>query len=170
MGIVRAHRGAVRVESEPGRGTRFRLLFPCVSGEAEVAEQTIARPLEWRGSGTVLVVDDDEAVRELLGHVLPKCGLSVIMANDGREAVERFREHAPKITAVLLDLTMPGIGGLEAFVEMRKFRPDARIILSSGYSELDVAAHFEGQEIDGFLQKPYEPEALIQKLRELLED
>jgi PAS domain S-box-containing protein len=170
LGIVRAHRGAVRVESEPGRGTRFRLLFPCLSGSAAAIEKTIARPREWRGSGTVLVVDDEEAVRDLLGHVLPKCGLSVIMANDGREAVERFREHALKIAAVLLDLTMPGIGGVEAFVEMRKIRPDARIILSSGYSAVDVAARFEGQEVDGFLQKPYEPEALIQKLRELLEE
>jgi len=169
LGIVRVHRGAVRVESEPGSGTRFRLLFPCVSGSAVAIEKTIGRPLDWRGSGTVLVVDDEEAVRELLGDVLAKCGLSVITANDGREAVERFREHAPKIAAVLLDLTMPGIGGLEAFAEMRKIRPDARMILSSGYSAVDVAARFEGQEVDGFLQKPYEPEALIQKLRELLE-
>ena len=170
LGIVRAHRGAVRVESEPGRGTRFQLLFPCVSGPAAAVEKAIAHPLEWRGSGTVLVVDDEEPVRELLGHVLPKCGLSVITANDGREAVERFREHAPKIAAVLLDLTMPGIEGLEAFVEMRKIRPDARIILSSGYGAMDIAARFEGQRVDGFLQKPYEPEALIQNLRELLEE
>jgi len=170
VGIVRAHRGAVRVESEPGRGTRFRLFFPCVSGLASPTEKTIPRPLEWRGSGTVLVVDDEEAVRELLGYVLPKCGLSVIMANDGREAVERFREHAPKIAAVLLDLTMPGIGGPEVFAEMRKIRPDARIILSSGYSAAVVAARFQGQKVDGFLQKPYEPEVLIQKLRELLEE
>jgi len=170
LGIVRVHRGAVRVESEPGRGTRFRLLFPCVSGSAAAIGKTIARPREWRGSGTVLVVDDEEAVRELLGSVLPKCGLSVIMANDGREAVERFREHASTIAAVLLDLTMPGIGGVEALVEMRKIRPDTPIVLSSGYSAVDVAARFEGQEVDGFLQKPYEPEAVIQKLRELLEE
>ncbi len=170
LGIVRAHRGAVRVESEPGRGTWFQLLFPCVSGSAAAIEKTIARPREWRGSGTVLVVDDEEAVRKLLERTLRKCGLSVIMANDGREAVERFREHAPKIAAVLLDLTMPGIGGLEAFAEMRKIRPDARIILSSGYGAVDVAARFEGQEVDGFLQKPYEPDALIQMLRELLEE
>jgi PAS domain S-box-containing protein len=170
LGIARAHRGAVRVESEPGRGTWFRLLFPCVSGSAAAIEKTMARSREWRGSGTVLVVDDEEEVRDLLGHVLPRCGLSVIMAHDGREAVERFREHAPKIVAVLLDLTMPGIGALEAFSEMRKIRPDARIVLSSGYSAMDVAARFEGQEVDGFLQKPHEPEALVQKLHELLEE
>jgi CheY-like chemotaxis protein/PAS domain-containing protein len=88
---------------------------------------------------------------------------------EGREAVKLFREHAPDISAVLLDVTMPGLGGVEAFVEMRKIRPDARIILSSGYSEEEVAARFRGGEIDGFLQKPYEPEALIQKLAELME-
>ncbi len=169
LGIVRSHRGAVRVESELGSGTWFRLLFPCVPGSPAAIAKTFARPREWRSSGTVLVVDDEEAVRNVLGRTLQKCGLSVIMANDGREAVERFREHSPKIAAVLLDLAMPGIGGLEALVEMRKIRPDARIILSSGYSAVDVAARLEGQEVDGFLQKPYEPDALIQKLRELLE-
>jgi PAS domain S-box-containing protein len=170
LGIVRAHRGAVAVESEPGRGTRFRLLFPRASGSVATSEATTACPRDWRGSGTVLVVDDDEAVRELLGHLLPKSGLSVIMANDGKKAVERFREHASEIAAVLLDLTMPEMGGVEAFIEMRRIRPDARIILSSGYSVVDVAAHLEGQGVDGFLQKPYEPRALIQRLRELLEE
>jgi PAS domain S-box-containing protein len=169
LGIVRAHRGEVRVESEPGRGTRFRLLFPCVSGAAASLAKPVPCPLAWRGSGTVLVGDDEAAVRELLGHMLPRCGLSVIMAENGREAVELFREHAPEIAAVLLDVTMPGLGGIEAFVEMRKIRPDARIILSSGYSEAEVAARSGGEEVDGFLQKPYEPEALIQKLSELLE-
>jgi CheY-like chemotaxis protein len=170
LGIVRAHRGAVRVESEPGRGTWFRLLLPCSTASAADTEKTIADIREWRSSGTVLVADDEEPVRELLRHALSKCGLSVITASDGQEAVERFREHAPDIAAVLLDLTMPGIGGLETFVEIRKIRPDARIILSSGYSAANVAARFEGQEIDGFLQKPYEPDALIEKLRDLLDE
>lgn len=169
LGIVRAHRGAVRVESEVGRGTRFRLLFPCVSGSTATVERAVACPLGWRGSGTVLVGDDEAAVREFLEHVLRRCGLQVILAEDGRQAVELFREHAPKIAAVLLDVTMPGIGGIEACVEMRKIRPDARIILSSGYSEAEVAARFETHAVDDFLQKPYEVEALIQKLRALLE-
>jgi two-component system cell cycle sensor histidine kinase/response regulator CckA len=90
------------------------------------------------------------------------------MAEDGQEAVALFREHAAKISAVLLDVTMPGLGGVEAFVEMRRVRPDARIVLSSGYSEADVLARYGGEEVDAFLQ-PYEPEALIRKLSELLE-
>jgi PAS domain S-box-containing protein len=169
LGIVRAHRGAVRVESEPRRGTRFRLLFPVGSRSPVTPDKTDPSALAWRGSGTVLVGDDEESVRELVEDVLCGCGLSVITAENGQEAVERFREHAPKIAAVLLDVTMPGLGGVEALVEMRKIRPDVCILLSSGYSEADVASRFQGGEVDGFLQKPYEPEALIRKLRELLE-
>jgi PAS domain S-box-containing protein len=138
VGMVRAHRGTLKVDSEPGRGTRFRLLFPCVSGarEAVVAKATV--PLAWRGSGTILVVDDEEAVREILEEVIPRFGMSVVTARDGREAVERFRERAPEIAAVLLDVTMPELGGVEAFLEIRRIRSEARVILSSGYSEQDV--------------------------------
>jgi PAS domain S-box-containing protein len=169
LGIVRAHRGAVRVESEPGRGTRFRLLFPVGSGSPATLHETDPCALAWRGSGTVLVGDDEANVREFAAEVLRRCGLSVITAEDGQEAVALFREHAPKIDAVVLDVTMPGLGGVEAFLEIRKIRPDVRILLSSGYSEEDVVGRFRVREVDGFLQKPYEPEALVRKLRELLE-
>jgi CheY-like chemotaxis protein len=169
LGIVRAHRGAVAVETEPGKGTCFRVLLPRATGAAVPDEEPIARPATaWVGSETILVVDDEEDVRDLLTHLLSRSGLSVRVARGGREAVDCFREHASEIVAVLLDLTMPDIGGLEAFVEIRKIRPDARIILSSGYSEVDVASRLEGHEVDGFLQKPYEPQVLIQKLREVL--
>jgi PAS domain S-box-containing protein len=169
LGIVRAHRGAVQVESEPGRGTRFRLVFPVASGSPETLEKSAPCALAWRGSGTVLLGDDEASVREFAEDVLRSCGLSVITAEDGQQAVERFREDAPKIDAVVLDVTMPGLGGVEAVVEMRKIRPDVRILLSSGYSEADIAGRFRRGEVDGFLQKPYPPEALVRKLRELLE-
>jgi YesN/AraC family two-component response regulator len=95
--------------------------------------------------------------------------MSVVTAKDGREAVERFREGAPEITAVLLNVTMPKLGGVEAFLEIRKIQPDARVILSSGYSEGDFAERFAGEEVNGFLHKPYQPEELIEKLRQVLE-
>jgi PAS domain S-box-containing protein len=170
LGIVRAHRGAVRVESEPGRGTRFRLLLPVGSGSPAAPDETDPGALPWRGSGTVLVGDDEEGVREFAEYVLRRCGLSVITAEDGEEAVALFRKHASTIVAVVLDMTMPGLGGVEALVEMRRIRPDVRILLSSGYNEADVAGRFRGGGIDGFLQKPYEPEALVRKLRDLLEE
>ena len=169
LGIVRAHQGALKVESEPGRGTTFRLLFPCVAGSRATPEAKGTRPLEWRGSGTILIVDDEEAVRELLEEVIPRYGMSVVTAKDGREAVERFREHASEIAAVLLDLTLPEVGGVEAFLGIRRIRPDARVILSSGYSEVDFADRLAGQEVNGFLHKPYQPEELIEKLRQALE-
>jgi two-component system cell cycle sensor histidine kinase/response regulator CckA len=169
LGIVRGHRGAVRVESEPGRGTRFRLLFPVGSGSPATPEKTGPCALAWRGSGTVLVGDDEASVLKFTEHVLRGCGLCVITAESGQKAVELFREHAPKIAAVVLDVTMPGLGGVEAVVEIRKVRPDVPILLSSGYSEADVASRLPGGEVDGFLQKPYAPEALVRKLRKLLE-
>jgi YesN/AraC family two-component response regulator len=95
--------------------------------------------------------------------------MSVVTAKDGREAVEQFREHAGEIAAVLLDVTMPKLGGEEAFLEIRKIQRDARVILSSGYSEEDFAKHFAGEEVNGFLHKPYQPEELIEKLRQVLE-
>jgi CheY-like chemotaxis protein len=128
LGIVRAHRGTLKVESQPGRGTAFRLLFPRATGSRAAVAKEAPCSLEWRGSGTILVVDDEDAVRELLEDVIPRYGMSVLTAKDGREALERFREHAPEIAAVLLDLTMPEIGGVEAFLEIRKIRPDARVM------------------------------------------
>jgi PAS domain S-box-containing protein len=169
VGIVRAHRGTLKVDSEPGWGTGFRLLFPCLAGlRADVAAE-VTHSREWRGSGTILVVDDEEVVREILEEVIPRYGMSVVTAKDGREAVEQFREHAGEIAAVLLDVTMPKLGGEEAFLEIRKIQRDARVILSSGYSEEDFAKHFAGEEVNGFLHKPYQPEELIEKLRQVLE-
>jgi PAS domain S-box-containing protein len=132
LGIVRAHWGTLKVESQPGQGTAFRLLFPRAAGSQEAVAEEVARPLEWHGSGTVLVVDDEEVVRELLEEVIRRCGMSVVTAKDGREAVERFREHEPEIDVVVLDVTMPEIGGVDAFLEIRKIRPDARVDTEKG--------------------------------------
>ncbi len=170
LGIVRAHKGALKVESEPGRGSWFGLLFPCAVGSPAIAEATDLPPLEWRGSGTILVAEDDDAVRELLGELLPRYGMSVLSARNGREAVEQFSDHEREIAAVLLDVTMPEIGGLEAFLAIRKIRPDARVILTSGYSEIDLADRCGGEQVNGFLHKPYQPAELIDTLRQALEN
>jgi signal transduction histidine kinase len=99
LGIVRAHGGTLKVERELGRRTGFRLLFPCAARSSASASREARKPVEWRGSATILVVDDEEAVREFLEEVIQRYGMSVLTAKNGREAVERFREHAAEIAA-----------------------------------------------------------------------
>jgi DNA-binding response OmpR family regulator len=117
----------------------------------------------------VLVVDDDEGVRELVAEILQRAGLTVLLAGDGREAVELFRRQADEIQVVVLDRTMPNIDGEETFDEIRRIRSDARIILVSGYSEERAAWHFIDRGLDAFLHKPFEPMALLERVRRILE-
>lgn len=168
FGIVRGHRGALRVDSELGRGTTFRVLFPASSMGA-VRKDHEPDETEWRGSGTVLVVDDEETVRTLGKKMVERSGFTALTACDGRDAVAVFRQNAEKIICVILDLTMPHMDGEEAFRELRKIRSDIRVILSSGYDEQEVSRRFAGAGMAGFIEKPYTRAALISVLRRVLE-
>ena len=123
---------------------------------------------EWSSVGTVLVVDDNEGVRDLVEDTLVRVGFDVLCAADGGEGVELFAKHADRIRAVLLDRTMPITSGEEAFDQLRRIRPDAAIILVSGYSEERAVAEFAGKGLAGFLQKPFLPAALVGRLRSVL--
>ena len=156
LGIVRAHKGALKVYSEPGKGTTFKILFPALTKEQEVARPPESSSLaNWRGKGTILLVDDEESLIALGGRMLEHLGFDVLTASDGREAVDLYRKRAGEIDLVLLDLTMPHMDGGEAFGELRRINPDVRVILSSGYSRDDVAGRFAGKNLAGVLQKPY---------------
>jgi DNA-binding NtrC family response regulator len=122
----------------------------------------------WRGTGTVLIVDDEEGVRLVGRKTLEKAGFTVMIAEDGRAGVQMFRTHADEIRAVLLDMTMPDISGEEVFRAIRTIRPEVRVILSSGYNEQETISHFQGRGLAGFIQKPYQPMKLIEKVREIL--
>ena len=171
LGIVRGHGGAIKIYSEVGKGTTVKVLFPS-SEEAprkRPSGQDAESPTAWRGDGSILVADDEEGVLAMAKMMLERAGFKVLTARDGAEAVELFRDHADEISAVLLDMTMPKLNGEEAFCEMRQIRSDVCVILSSGYDEQDATDRFVGKGLAGFLQKPYDFDTLLTKLRQVLE-
>ncbi len=164
LGIVRGHQGALKVRSDPGRGTTFKLLLPvAVNAASDVKAEKLVTP-KWRGTGTILVIDDEESVRRVAGKILMSMGFQVVTANDGIEGLNAYRTCSESICAVLLDLTMPRMDGEETFRELRKLRPDACVVLMSGYSEQEAGARFVGQGLAGFLQKPFTPDELRERL------
>ena len=167
-GIVRGHKGAVKIESSPGEGTAFRIFFPvCRTEPTEVHEAR--KPVKpWKGSGTVLLVDDEEIIRDVASEMLELLGLTVLTAKDGREAVEIYRKRGKEIRLVILDLKMPRMGGEEAFEEIRRLNPEAVVVLSSGYNEKEFDGNVVFKGLAGFIQKPYRLDTLSEKLWEVL--
>ncbi len=135
---------------------------------AMAATPNLAAP-NWSGEGLMMVVDDEPMVRLLAQRVLEKFGFQVMTAEDGREAIEVFRPHALEFSGVLLDVTMPHLDGAATFRELRKLRPDLKVILSSGYDEDEATRRIVGEGLAGFLHKPYMPMELIDKVREVLD-
>ena len=166
LGIVNAHKGALKVYSQPGQGTTFKALFPVSSNPVGAIPVRAARNLA--GAGLVLVVDDEEVVRQTARHTLERYGYSILCAGDGAEALEIYRRRASEIAIVLLDLTMPVMNGEEALRQMQMINPQARVLLSSGYNEVEAVQRFAGKGLAGFIQKPYAAAALAEKIKEVL--
>ena len=158
LGIVRGHKGAIKVYSERGKGTTFKILLPASNRPAEISS-TAAQGSDWHGSGTALLVDDEETVRGIGREMLQELGFEVLTASDGREAVELFKSSGA-ISLVVLDLTMPHMDGEQCFRELRRLNPDVQVIMSSGYNEQEVTQKFSGKGLAGFVQKPYRLSAL----------
>jgi CheY-like chemotaxis protein len=166
LGIVRGHRGAIKVYSIPGKGTTFKVFFPSSRGRAVPARRTSA--LDYRGQGLVLVIDDDAGVRRTVCRMLSFLGFSAIQAADGREGVETFARHVDEIVLVILDMTMPTMNGEETFREIRRVRADTPVILTSGYSEIEATRRFTAKGLAGFLEKPFTPSDLAAKLAKVV--
>ena len=168
LGIVRGHKGSLKVTSAPDQGTTFRILLPCAGAQTKAPPAPDSATGLWRGTGTVLVVDDEAAVRITAGRMLEAMGFRVLLAENGLEAVECFREEEANIRAVLLDLTMPHLDGEGTFRELRQLRPDVRVLLMSGFNEQDAIRGFIGKGLAGFVQKPFATEDLRARMKEIL--
>ncbi len=169
LGIVRGHKGAIRLRSELGKGTSFEVLFPALELETDFASEELQEVEFWRSTGTILVVDDEKSVRDTTKRMLEQFGFSVLTAEDGRAGVHVFREHSEEIAVVLLDLTMPHLDGEGALHEILCLEPDAKIIMMSGYDEMEATDRFAGKGLTSFIQKPFRLQKLIDTVRHALE-
>jgi len=181
LGLVKAHDGAVTVESETGRGSAFRVFFP-VSGEKVLRQPDkgnygdalqqgvpiITSSIKTEEGGTVLLVEDEETVREVAAAILTSLGFAVLEAKDGVEAVEVFRKHQDEIRCVLCDLTMPRMNGWETLTALRKLVPDVPVILASGYDKAQVMAGDHPELPQVFLGKPYKLKGLSDAIGQAL--
>ncbi|MBJ6799908.1 CHASE domain-containing protein [Geomonas propionica] len=162
-GIVRGHRGGIRIYSEPGRGTTFKVLLPASEAATETVE---AEPVQdnWRGEGKILLVDDEDTVRSIATRMLVELGFTPLTAAGGEEALSLYRDN-PDVKAVILDLTMPGMDGEECLRRLQLINPQVQVIMSSGFSQQDVVQKFGDSELAGFIQKPYTLKVLREVMR-----
>jgi PAS domain S-box-containing protein len=168
-GIVRQHDGFVHVFSEPGRGTTFRVHLPLVPPELKEPEKPDCQVSPGRGSGTILVTEDDERVRDLVREVLEDAGYTVLAAVNGADAVEVFAAGRDSIDLVLMDVIMPVKGGIEAMQEIRKIDPKVPVLFMSGYNEQMINRKGVVSDEVNLLQKPIVPRTLLIRVRELLD-
>ncbi len=170
LGIIRGHKGVIKIRSQLGKGTTITVLLPAIEAAPAAARPRSEAAGEWHGVGTVLLVDDEESVRKIGRRMLERLGMTVITASNGKEAVEVFRRQTDKIDCVILDLTMPQMNGIEARQEIYRIRADVPVIISSGYDEQDVTQQLGGRgQTNFFIQKPYEIPRLAATLREVLD-
>ncbi|MFZ2956274.1 MAG: response regulator [Candidatus Ozemobacteraceae bacterium] len=168
LGIVRAHEGIITVESEPSRGSIFRVYFPLTEKEIHQTPKSPVHVQEMKDSGVVLLVEDDEMIRDLTALALTGVGFTVLTAQDGFEAVEVFRQHMDEIRCVLCDLTMPRMDGWETLTALRQLKPGIPVILVSGHSEVHVMAGNHSERPQAFLSKPYQQEQLYEVIRQAM--
>ncbi|MCP4422267.1 MAG: PAS domain S-box protein [Chloroflexi bacterium] len=169
LGIVRGHNGGIYVYSELGKGTTFKLLFPVDETTVEEEEVQSRSNLEkTKQSGLILVIDDEQPVREAVTDILEAEGYEVITAVNGKKGLALYKTRIDEVSLVLLDLSMPGMNGAETFRELQQLNPNVRVILSSGYNQIEATNRFAEKGLAGFLQKPYTINALTETVKQYL--
>jgi PAS domain S-box-containing protein len=164
MGIVRGHKGVLKVHSVLGKGSSFRVLFPASKGKPSAARCDFNEE-DLRGSGTILVIDDEEIVRRAARSALEHYGYTVIDAGSGKDALELLGKLDYAVDLVVLDMTMPAMSGEEVLKQLRAIRRDLPVILSSGYNEVDATRRLTGKGLVGFIQKPYTASRLAERIK-----
>ncbi|MDQ6962785.1 MAG: PAS domain S-box protein [Mariprofundaceae bacterium] len=170
LGIVRGHSGAIRMQSEEGEGTSFTVFLPIHEEKVAIkAVEVVKKESEpCLGSGTVLLVDDEEVIRKVVKAMLETMGFDVILACNGQQALEQYTLHGSEVVLVLLDLTMPVMDGASCLKELRLFDKEVKVLISSGYSSQEVGDLLHDDAHVGFMQKPYIMSALRDKLQSFI--
>ena len=167
--IVRGHKGTITVQSEPGKGTVFKIMFPASEKPLKVKEQvekSIGKA--YTAGGTILIIDDEEDVRDVTRTMLETINFKVHTASNGQDGIKFFRKNYRKIDVILIDMTMPDMRGEDVFKEMRTISSDVPVIISSGYSEHDVKRRFSKRDVATFIHKPYQMKTLIDKISTIM--
>ena len=165
-GIIKNHGGYIDVQSQKEQGSQFSIFLPAT--DKKVLKITEPAPEIMKGSGTILIVDDEEMVLDVGARVLKKLGYTVLESNNGHNAVALYKKLQDKINLVVLDIVMPDMGGGEVYDRLKEINPKVKVLLSSGYSIDDQAREIMERGCDGFIQKPFSMKAMSDKLSEIL--
>jgi len=169
-GVVQSHHGFIDVESEVGHGTTFRLYFPIPLTNEQLTDLPLAiESYSTGGTETILVVEDEEALIEMVLLLLESKGYHVFTARDGKEAVEIFRQHKQEIDIVLTDMGLPGMTGVDEFKMLKEIAPDVKVVFASGFFDPVIKSDLYIGGAKGFIQKPYSPDEILRKIREVLD-
>jgi nitrogen-specific signal transduction histidine kinase/CheY-like chemotaxis protein len=166
-GIIKGHRGYIDVASRKGKGTTFKVYLPASEKRVYEVFKHSARLVT--GTETVLLVDDEEAIRQVGQELLEAMGYHVLLASNGEEAIELYEKHGDEIDLVLLDIVMPHMGGGETYERIKEINPDVRVLLLSGYSIDGEATEILERGCNGFIQKPFTMKELSGKIRDIVE-
>jgi two-component system, cell cycle sensor histidine kinase and response regulator CckA len=170
-GVVQSHHGFIDVESTVGHGTTFRMYFPIPYLNNQLMDAPSAmESLSSGGTETILIVEDEHALIEMVRVLLESKGYKVLAALDGKEAVEIYKQNKDEIALVLTDLGLPGITGMDVFKKLKEVTPNVSVIFASGFFEPEVKSELYKAGAKGFIQKPYSPNEVLQRVREVLDE